>query len=183
MEQRPAEILTNNQVELRRKGFDDVDEQHRVVLESLEHLQPWMPWASEYSRESLLEHLTVAQQDWAAGRSFDYEIVSEGAVVGSCSLMRRIGPGGLEIGYWIHPGATGRGLATMAVSALVEAAFALPGVTHVEVHHDEANAASGAVPQRLGFTVVSREQDPSRGGAPAESGVTVIHRLDRSRQA
>ncbi|MEY9962215.1 ribosomal-protein-serine acetyltransferase [Streptacidiphilus sp. MAP12-16] len=182
MEDRPAETLIHDQVELRRKGLDNVDEQHRVVVESLEHLRPWMPWASGYSRESLVQHLTAAQQDWDAGRAFDYEIVCEGAAVGSCGLMRRIGPGGLEIGYWIHPDSTGRGLATMAVTALVEAAFALPGVTHVEIHHDEANTASGAVPRRLGFTVVSREPDPERGGAPAESGVTVIQRLNRPRQ-
>ncbi|MFC1443908.1 GNAT family N-acetyltransferase [Streptacidiphilus sp. N1-10] len=176
----PAEVLVYDRVELRRKRPDDVDAQHRLVLDSLEHLTPWMPWASDYSRDSLLEHLTAAQADWESGRSYDYAIVSEGETVGACSLMRRIGPGGWEIGYWIHPDRTGRGLVTMAVAALVEAAFALPGTTHVEIHHDEANAASGAVPRRLGFTVVSREKDPSRGGAPAESGTTVVHRLDRA---
>lgn len=175
----PAEVLLYDRVELRRKRLDDIDAQHRLVLESLEHLMPWMPWASSYSRDSLLEHLTAAQDDWASGTSYDYAIVSEGEYVGSCSLMRRIGPGGWEIGYWICPDRTGRGLVTMAAAALVEVAFALPGTTHVEIHHDEANVASSGVPRRLGFTVVSREKDPSRGGAPAESGVTVIHRLDR----
>ena len=175
----PADVLVYDRVELRRKRLVDVDAQHRLVLESLEHLTPWMPWASGYSRDSLLEHLTGAQSDWESGRAYDYAIVSEGEIVGSCGLMRRIGPGGLEIGYWIHPDRTGRGLVTMAAAALVEAAFALAGTTHVEIHHDEANTASGAVPRRLGFTVVSREKDTTRGGAPAESGITVIHRLDR----
>ncbi|WP_042398790.1 GNAT family N-acetyltransferase [Streptacidiphilus carbonis] len=175
----PAETLTHDRVELRRKRLDDADEQHRVVVESLEHLLPWMAWASGYTRESLEDHLIRAQKDWASGTAYDYVIVSDGVPVGSCSLMRRIGPGGFEIGYWIHPGWTGRGLVTMAVAALVEAAFALPATTHVEIHHDEANTASGAVPGRLGFTVVSREPDAERGGAPAESGVTVVHRLNR----
>ena len=175
----PAEVLVYDRVELRRKRLNDVDAQHRLVLESLEHLTPWMPWASEYSRASLLEHLTAAQAGWESGTSYDYAMVSDGEAVGACSLMRRIGPGGWEIGYWIRPERTGRGLVTMAAAALVEAAFALPGTTHVEIHHDEANVASGGVPRRLGFTVVSRQKDTSRGGAPAESGVTVIHRLDR----
>jgi RimJ/RimL family protein N-acetyltransferase len=39
-------------------------------------------------------------------------------VIGSSGLMRRIGPGGLDIGYWLHPAWTGKGLATTAVAAL-----------------------------------------------------------------
>jgi ribosomal-protein-serine acetyltransferase len=140
----PAEVLVYDRVELRRKGLVDVDAQHRLVQESLEHLTPWMPWASGYSRDSLLERLTETQAAWESGQAYDYMIVSEGEIVGSCSLMRRIGPGGLEIGYWIHPDWTGRGLVTMATAALVEAAFALPGTTHVEIHHDEANVAPAA---------------------------------------
>jgi ribosomal-protein-serine acetyltransferase len=103
-------------------------------------------------------------------------------VVGSCALMRRIGAGGLEIGYWIHPDWTGRGLVTMATAALTREAFRLPGTTHVEVHHDEANKASGAVPQRLGFTVVSRTEDAERV-SPGESGITVVQRIDRGSAA
>ncbi|MEZ0093733.1 GNAT family N-acetyltransferase [Streptacidiphilus sp. EB129] len=179
MEQ-PVEVLLHEQVELRRWRVEDVDVLDRIVVESLAHLRPWMPWAAEHSRDSALQYLVAAQDEWEDGRAFNYAIVSDGRPVGSASLVRRIGPGGLEIGYWLHPGWTGRGLVTMAVAALTRAAFELPGVTHVEIHHDEANKASGAVPQRLGYTVVSRTPDAARGAAPGESGVSVVHRLDRA---
>jgi len=57
-------------------------------------------------------------------------------------------------------------------------AFALPDVEYVEIVHDLANAASGAIPQRLGFTEVRREQ-AVQPMAPAESGVDVVWRLTR----
>ena len=175
----PPEILTNDPAVLRRWRVADVDVLDRIVVESLEHLLPWMPWAAVHSRQSALEHLVRTQDDWASGEAYNYAITVGGEPVGACSLMRRIGPGGMEIGYWIHPGWTGRGLVTRAATALVGAAFALPDVTRVEIHHDEANKASGAVPQRLGFAVVSREPDAAGRVAPAESGVTVVQRLLR----
>ena len=72
--------------------------------------------------------------------------------------MARIGPGGLEIGYWVHHAYTRRGLATAAAAALVEQAFRLPGVDRLEIVHDELNVASGGVPRKLGFTEVGRRR-------------------------
>ena len=114
-----------------------------------------------------------------AGEAFNYAITVGGAVIGSCALMRRIGPGGLEIGYWIHPAWTGQGLATMAAAALLREAFTLPGIDRVEIHHDEVNKASGAVPRRLRFTEVERQPRPEEPTAPGQVGVEVIWRLLR----
>lgn len=47
--------------------------------------------------------------------------------------MARIGPGGLETGYWVHQAHTRRGLATAAAAALTDAALALPGIDRVEI--------------------------------------------------
>ena len=177
----PAETLTNGGAVLRRLRPEDLDVLDRIIVESLDHLLPWMPWAAAHTRQTALEHLDRCEAAWGSGEAYNYAITVDGEPVGSCSLMRRIGPGGMEIGYWLHPGWTGRGLVTASAAALVGAAFALPDVTRVEIHHDEANKASGAVPQRLGFTVVSRGPDAAvRGAAPAESGVTVVQRLLKS---
>ena len=80
--------------------------------------------------------------------------------------MARIGPGGLEIGYWVHAGHLRRGLATAATSALIAEAFTLPGTTRVEIRHDELNVASGGIPRKLGFTFVRSEPgtDPRLDG-------------------
>ena len=89
--------------------------------------------------------------------------------------MRRIGPGGLEIGYWVRTDRTGRGVATEAAGLLTDAALALPDVDHVEIHHDEANAASGRVPAKLGYALVGRDEVERLN--PGEVGVSLVWRI------
>ena len=174
----PSETLTHGRVRLRRWRADDADAVYRLVTESLEHLQPWMPWAVGYSHERAVQFTSQCEKDWTSGAGYQYAITTDDTVVGSIGLMRRIGPGGLEIGYWLHPGYTGRGLVTEATAALVRQAFALPDVDRVEIVHDLANTRSGGVPRRLGFTEVERRarEQPAASG---ESGIAVVWRLTR----
>jgi RimJ/RimL family protein N-acetyltransferase len=175
----PGEILTSGQVTLRRWRAADAPAVYQVVMESLEHLRPWMPWANGYSRDDAVRFTTQSEQDWDAGVAYQYAITTNDAVVGSCGLMRRIGPGGLEIGYWLHPACTGRGLVTAAVAALVGEAFALPDNDRVEIVHGAANIASGGVPRRLGFTEIERRARAQGAVAPGEVGIEVVWRLTR----
>src|SRR5580704_12103333 len=142
MTERPAEILEHGPVTLRRYRPDDLDAVFQAVTESLGHLRPWMPWAAVYTRDSAAEFLAKSARGWADGTEYGYAIITGGVLAGSCGLMSRIGPGGLEIGYWVRQAYTRRGLATTASAALVEQAFRLPGVDRVEIVHDELNIAS-----------------------------------------
>ncbi|WP_426365358.1 GNAT family N-acetyltransferase [Streptomyces sp. E-08] len=161
------------------EGEADRTEYLRVVGESVEHLRPWMPWAAEHDPERLAAFLTDRAELWARGEAYSYAIVLDGAMVGSCGLHRHddTPDGAIEIGYWLHPSVTGRGLATRAARALVEQAFRLPGVTTVEIVHDVAHHASAAVPARLGFNGDLRR--PHEPTAPAETGEDRIWRLER----
>lgn len=175
--ERPDEVIEHGQVVLRRYREDDAGALFRAVMESLGHLRPWLPWAQDYSRESAAEFLAASARDWADGTAFNYAITTEGALVGGIGLMARIGPGGLEIGYWVHRARTRRGLATAAAAALVGQAFRLPGVDRVEIVHDELNVASGAVPRKLGFTEVGRR--PIDPPSPDGTGIGVVWQLVR----
>lgn len=171
-----AEELRAGPVTLRRWRAEDADELYRVVAESLPHLAPWMAWvATGYADTDAREHLAQADAAWAQGVDFNYAIIDgAGALVGSCSMMGRIGPGGLEIGYWLHPAHTGRGYATAATAALTAEAFRV-GADRVEIVHDVANTRSGAIPRRLGFTEVERR--PSREAlSPGDAGQDVVWR-------
>jgi len=178
----PSEVLSHGQARLRRWRATDVDEVYHVVSDCLDHLRPWMPWAEGYDRASAARFMALSEHDWDAGVAYHYAILSDGAIAGSCGLMRRIGPRGMEIGYWLHPAYTGRGLATDAAAALVEQAFALPGVDYVEILHDLANTASGGIPRRLGFGQLERRAR-SQPEAPGEAGVSVVWRLTREQAA
>jgi RimJ/RimL family protein N-acetyltransferase len=175
----PPERLTHASIQLRRWREADADLCLRLVTESLAHLQPWMPWAtSDYGLAEASEYLQRCEADWTAGKAFQYLILAGGQPAGSAGLMARIDDGGLEIGYWVHPGFTGRGVATSAAGALTEAAFALPRVDHVEIRHDVLNLASGRVPAKLGFSPVGTLTEGS-ALAPGDSGTTQVWRFTR----
>jgi len=174
---RPDEVIDHGPVTLRRWREDDADAVYRAVTESMDHLSPWMPWAAGYTRQSAAEFLDKAARTWADGSAFDYAIMAGGALAGGCSLMARIGPGGLEIGYWVHRAFTRRGLASAASAALVDQAFRLPGVDRVEIVHDELNAASGGVPRKLGFAEAGRR--PLELASAEGTGLGVVWRIVR----
>ena len=178
---RPNELIELAQVTLRRYRAEDADALFQAVTESLDHLRPWMPWAADYSRASAKEYLAASIKGWDEGTEYNYAITTAipgGSVLaGSIGLMTRRGPGGLEIGYWVHRAYAGRGLATAATAALVRQAFGLPGVDWVEIVRDELNVASGQIPRKLGFAEVERRplDPPPRAG----TGTGVVWRLTR----
>jgi ribosomal-protein-serine acetyltransferase len=175
----PPETLNHAAVELRRWQLADAELCFRLVTESLEHLRPWMPWATAgYSVADAQDYVRRCETEWAARTAFNYLITADGSPAGSASLMARIGDGGLEIGYWVHPAFTGRGLATSATSALSEAALNLDGIDHVEIHHDALNLASGRIPAKLGYSPAGTTT-ARFDLAPADSGTTKIWRLTR----
>jgi ribosomal-protein-serine acetyltransferase len=176
-EQRPpARILVGDLV-IRRWRSEDLDNVQRAVSESIQQLRPWLAWAND-ERSAQAEFLEATALGWEQGERFEYAIEDpQGSLLGSAGLMRRIGPGGLEIGYWVHSAHTRRGIAKLAAAALSAAAFRLPWVDHVEIHHDKENLASGAVPAGLGFQMI--EEVYKAPMAAADSGHDLIWRLSR----
>lgn len=80
---------------------------------------------------------------------------------------------------WVDVRRIRRGVATLAPAALAELASSTPGVHVVEIRHDQANQASGAVPARLGYELVATvDHEPE---APAEVGVELRWRMTFSR--
>ena len=92
----------------------------------------------------------------------------DGEFVGTIGLHRRLADYAVEIGYWTVAAKTRRGYATAAAQAMTQVALALPGTRRVEIHCDEANTRSAAIPQRLGYRLDRIEDDGVR--APFETG-------------
>jgi RimJ/RimL family protein N-acetyltransferase len=161
------------EVVVRPYTLDDAPAVHEAIIESIEHLRPWMPWAA-------LEPLTLDERRaWLGGVSEALGIFVGDTCVGGTGLHDRIAPTGREIGYWVRVGWTGRGIATEAARQVIERAFAIDGVDHVEIHHDKANLASRRVPEKLGFTLEREVEDAI--AAPGESGISCEWRLTRDR--
>ena len=63
-----------------------------------------------------------------------------------------------EIGWWLHPDARGRGLATRAVRLVVDHVFATMDLKRVTAFAASSNAASRAVMERVGFRLYGIER-------------------------
>ncbi|GGQ59464.1 GNAT family N-acetyltransferase [Kitasatospora griseola] len=174
---RPPELLPiGGGAHLRRRRLADAAALNTAVLANLDHLRPYMPWAANAPTLPESEQLSVrGEQVWDEGTDFMYLLgldAEPDVVIGGFGLHGRIGQGALEIGYWVHREHVGRGLATAAARALTGAALALPGITRAEIHCDESNAASAAVPRKLGYTL--DRIDSAAPTAPAETGRKMI---------
>ncbi|WP_410649504.1 GNAT family N-acetyltransferase [Amycolatopsis sp. cmx-4-54] len=172
----PAETLADEVVTLRRWKPEQLETLAAVAGGSDAHLGAWMLWATYgYGRREAADFLENTARNWAEDRTYDFAIFAGDELVGGTGMI--IHPDRIEIGYWLGRHHTGRGYVTRAARLLTAEAFRL-GAPEVEIRHDEENRASGAVPARLGFTMIGDEvTEPPL--APACAGVTRIWRLRR----
>lgn len=182
----PPRSLTDGTIVVRRYEPGDGAALASAIAASLEHLRPWMPWAADEPLPVEAKEALITQWEarWDAGEEFVYAVAPVGderSVIGGSGLHPRIGPGGFEIGYWVHAGHTGRGVATATARLLTAAALDLDGTERVQIHHDRANAASAAVPRRLGYRFV--EERPDEATAPGEVGIECVWEMDADRWA
>jgi len=149
--------------------------------ESVAQLLPWIPWAT--AAEPTPEESRALIQRWIGeretGTNFIYAMFERAStrLVGGVGLYNRVGPGALEIGYWVRTAAAGAGYATEASAALTKAGFALPGIERMEIHIDPRNAPSRRVPEKLGYTLLEiRGGDRVREGVAGDTMVFVLAR-------
>lgn len=171
------DVVVAGDVELRKPVVEYARLYVDAVTASVDHLRPWMPWIAS-------EPMTVAQREdlirtwlnsWNAGTDFHYSMFVGDTLVGATGFHVRRGPRTLEIGYWVHVDHAGRGIATATSRALTSVACATGEVDDVQIWHDKANTASGAIPRKLGY-VLDREE-PKEPEAPGESGVMCVWRM------
>ena len=170
--------MISDQLVVRPWRPEEVPLLHEAVLDSLDHLRPWMPWIAAEPL-SLAERMALVES-WARQHELGERVFGMfvgGVAVGSCGLHPRIGPGGVEIGYWVRAGHTGRGYATGAARMLTDLVFGDEAIERIEIHHDVANIASGRVPAKLGYRYVGDVTRPVQ--APSETGVQSVWRVGR----
>jgi RimJ/RimL family protein N-acetyltransferase len=173
-------------IETRRLVIRCYDPRDAVLLKdaidsSLDHLRPFMPWIDQ-EPQTLEEKIELCRRFRAAfdsGENFVYGVFDrdERALLGGTGLHPRVGPGGLEIGYWIRASTTRKGIATESSAALTRVAFEVCGADRVEIRIDPANEASFGIPRALGFPLEAtlRRRLPARPGGPLRD--VAVHTL------
>lgn len=132
-----------------------------AVVDSLDALRPYVPWAGAVptladseavcrkaqARFRLREDLMMLIFEGRAGGM-------EGELLGGTGLHRMDWKARrFEIGYWRRTGREGRGIATEAVHAMARLAFDELRAQRVELRIDNVNRASWRVAERCGFTL------------------------------
>lgn len=137
-----------------------------AIDSSLDHLRPWMPWAvyEPQSLEAKADRLRLFRGEFDLDRDYVFGILSrdERLALGSSGLHTRLGDGGFEIGYWIRASHVGRGLGTETAAALAKVGFEVARAERIEIHCRPDNAASAAIPAKLGFTHEATRRELSR---------------------
>lgn len=174
----PERIETDGLL-LRRWEVSDAEAMHDAIVESADHLRPWMAWMANEPQTLEQRRALIArwEKEWLDGGDAVLGVFVDGQVAGSCGLHRRRGPGTLEIGYWVHRSFVRRGLATTVAALLTDTALSVPDIKRVEIHHDKANTASAGVPRRLGYRFIGEHRDDR--AAPSEVGMDCVWRIER----
>jgi RimJ/RimL family protein N-acetyltransferase len=149
-----------------------------AIDSSLDHLQPWMPWALDEPKpvEQTVSLLRLFRGRFDLGEDFVYGILSrdERQVVGGTGLHTRVGDDAFEIGYWIRASRVREGLVTEAVAALTRVGFECCRVDRIEIHVDPENEASRRIPLKLGYleeATLRRRLPPKTPGTPRRDQV------------
>jgi len=125
------------------------------VIDTLEMLQPWLPWAKDgYSMENEKQFLTEqCQKRYHEQSGFAY-LIRDKSTHKFCGVVdiikvddnAKMG----EIGYWLAKSAQGKGYMTKAVMLLEKTAFE-NGFNRMEIRNDPQNQNSVNVAKRAGY--------------------------------
>jgi RimJ/RimL family protein N-acetyltransferase len=155
----PHRIETERLV-LRRYEASDAEAMSRVTFASRHYLAEWMPWARDepISPERRAELIGMFMSEFDDGIDFVLAITLRDTreYVGSTGFHTRLGPGILEIGYWIAADRQRNGYVTESTVALTQVALDFAGAERVEILHLPRNLHSRAVPERCGYTYDGR---------------------------
>ncbi len=149
----PAPPLADGVVLLR--PWCEADVPGRLLAFSDPVMQRFSWRAAPYTEADARRDLAGQEEARLRGEGLNFALAGPGdqaAVLGGCSLDHvRLEQGCAAIGYWLAPGARGRGVAAHAVRLLARWAFAGLGLARLELTCGPDNEASQRVAGRCGF--------------------------------
>jgi RimJ/RimL family protein N-acetyltransferase len=151
----PTPLLSDGVVTLRTWGKKgDVETitaacNDRAIAEFLDLIP------SPYTENDARSYIAHCREGWADGTMTNFAITDAetGEAIGSIGV-RWLEPdqGVAEVGYWVAPGARGRGVCTRALRLVSHWAIGVHGVERLQLRADEQNPASRKVAENAGFT-------------------------------
>ncbi len=127
---------------------------HEAVIETLDSLRDWMPWAIQEQTVELLEEFARRGASAYIAR-LELPLLlwrKDSTFVGASGLNRLDWTvPKMEIGYWCRKRFEGQGYISEAVRGITKFAFNELGARRLEIHCDARNERSANVARRCGF--------------------------------
>lgn len=146
-------LAVDRELELRPWSIDDAEGFAKCVRDGPE-IARWTGFPYEISDAEAVEMVAARDRGWDEGTSAAFALVDTRTAepLGSAGLLwidweRRTA----EVGYWLTPGARGRGIAARAVKRISEWSFRALDLRRLQLTVDVRNPSSWAVAERAGF--------------------------------
>jgi ribosomal-protein-serine acetyltransferase len=132
---------------------DDSADLFAVTEANRAFLRRWLPWVDAVtSEEDSRSFLATVTEQRKEGRGPTFGILCAGELQGVVGYLPidRVNKVG-EIGYWLAEQAQGRGVMTACCRFVVRYGFLTLDLNRIQIAAGTENAASRAIPERLGF--------------------------------
>lgn len=160
------EQIESKRLLIRAPLWEDGAMVNEAILESMEELRPWMPWAEQVPTVEQSEiNLRKARLQFLERSDLRLLLLLKetGQCIGSSGLHRIDWQARkFEIGYWIRTSFGGQGYMTEAVEAITAYAVDSLQANRVEIRCDSRNVRSAGVAERCGFTLEGRLRQEKR---------------------
>ena len=148
---RDPPVLYTDRLTLRRMLKNDYEDMFDYCKSK--ELTRYLTWSPHPDKGYTHKYLSYVQSKYRAGEFFDWAIVYEGKMIGTCgftALSEEHLKG--EIGYVISEKYHNMGIATEAVKRVIEFGFETLGLRRIEAHYMVGNDASRRVMEKAGMT-------------------------------
>jgi ribosomal-protein-serine acetyltransferase len=142
-------------IAIRPYRLSDVRAVHEAAMESVQRVEPFMPWCHPHLTEPEQRTWIEAQiEAFKTRTAFEFAIIDgTERYLGGCGLNQLDGVNRrANVGYWVRSSAVGKGVATAAIRLLVSWAWAHTDLGRLEVVVASTNLASLRTAHRAGAT-------------------------------
>ena len=145
--------LTTPRLTLRRMLVADTDDMYEYACR--QDVTKYLTWRPHPDRDYTREYLQYLGSRYASGMFYDWAVIYEPdcKMVGTCGFTSfNCTSDSAEVGYVLNPEYWGKGIATEALSRVLEFGFENMGLHRIEARFIQENERSRRVMEKVGMT-------------------------------
>ena len=145
--------LTTPRLTLRRMMVVDYEDMYEYACR--QDVTKYLTWRPHPDREYTREYLQYLGNRYAAGMFYDWAVIYEPdcKMVGTCGFTSfNCSSDSAEVGYVLNPEYWGKGIATEALTRVLEFGFEELGLHRIEAKFIQENERSRRVMEKVGMT-------------------------------